>query len=156
VTFLRRRVWDPLVALLKQGTSPEKLSLSIALGAVLGIFPILGATTFLCFCAGVLLRLNHAALQLVNYLVYPLQIPLILLFVRLGERLVGAPPTSFSPLALAGEFREAPSAFLMKFGWTGLRGILAWTVVAPVAGIVIYFGTLPALRRAAKLLRPEC
>jgi uncharacterized protein (DUF2062 family) len=43
--FLRRRLIDPLLALLTQGITPQKLALSIAIGAIVGIFPVLGSTT---------------------------------------------------------------------------------------------------------------
>ena len=50
-SFWKRRVVTPLIAQLKQGVTPEKLALTVALGLVLGIFPILGATTLLCGAA---------------------------------------------------------------------------------------------------------
>src|SRR5512134_1071225 len=93
--FWRRRVGDPIVALLRQGLTPEALALSLAVGLVLGVFPIIGATTILCGLAGSVFRLNHVALQLANYLAYPLQVPLILAFVRLGEGLLRAPRVTF-------------------------------------------------------------
>ena len=82
VTFnkLRALVLDQL----RQGITPEKIALTIALAAGIGVFPLLGTTTVLCFAIGVPLRLNQALMQLVNYLVYPLQIAGIYLFVRIG------------------------------------------------------------------------
>jgi uncharacterized protein (DUF2062 family) len=76
------------------------LSLSIALGAVIGILPVLGSTTLLCAAAAILLRLNLPVIQLSNYLVYPLQIALLIPFVRLGAFLfqVEAPPFSIETL----------------------------------------------------------
>ena len=117
--FWRRRVGDPLVSLLAQGLTPERLALSLALGLVLGLFPIVGATTLLCLAAGFAFRLNHVALQLANHLAYPLQVPLLLAFVRLGEGLVGAPRVSFDPLALARHFQRDASGFLREFGRPG-------------------------------------
>ncbi|MFP5305375.1 MAG: DUF2062 domain-containing protein, partial [Gammaproteobacteria bacterium] len=72
--FWQRRVVAPIVAQLRQGITPEKIALTLALGAVLGIFPILGSTTLLCAVAGVWLRLNQPVIQIVNYFMYPLQI----------------------------------------------------------------------------------
>ncbi|HSB62258.1 MAG TPA: DUF2062 domain-containing protein [Vicinamibacteria bacterium] len=140
---------EPVARQLEQGISPEKLAVSVALGVAFGLFPIVGVTTALCVLAGVAFRLNHPALQLVNYAVYPLQVPLILAFVRLGERLLGAPPVSLSPLTLAARFQQDPMRFLAEFGATGLRGILGWSVVAPVLAAAVYLLLLPALRRLA-------
>jgi uncharacterized protein (DUF2062 family) len=41
--FLYRKLVRPLVDLLRQGVSPEKIALSVALGVTLGVFPVLGS-----------------------------------------------------------------------------------------------------------------
>jgi uncharacterized protein (DUF2062 family) len=111
--FWRRRVGRPLVSLLAQGLTPEKLALSLAAGLVLGLFPVVGVTTILCLAAGFVFRLNHVALQLANHLAYPLQVPLVLAFVRLGERFLGAPRVALDPLALARHFQRDAAGFLL-------------------------------------------
>jgi hypothetical protein len=152
--LLRRRIAGPLLLLLKEGLTPETLALSLALGGTLGLFPVVGATTALCVAAGVALRLNHPALQLANFAVYPLQLPLVLAFVRLGERIVGASPIPFSVERLLIVFREDPLGFLGRFGWTGLHGVLGWLSVAPLFGAALYAGLVPVLRHAARLAAP--
>jgi uncharacterized protein (DUF2062 family) len=137
-SFWRRRFLTPLIQQMRQGISVEKLALSIALGFVLGIFPIMGATTLLCLVAGFLLRLNQPAIQLVNYLVYPLQIPLILFFVRLGERMFAAEPLAFSISELLARFRHDPWGFFRQFGVAGFHGIMGWIVVAPLIAWPVY------------------
>ncbi len=72
--FFRRRIVEPLLALLKQGLSPERLALSVGFGIMIGIFPMLGSTTFLCILVGFALGLNQPALQIVNHSMYPLQL----------------------------------------------------------------------------------
>ena len=69
--FFHRRIIAPIVALLTQGITPEKIALSLACGIVLGIFPVLGSTTILCAAAAVLFGLNLPAIQLVNSLDLP-------------------------------------------------------------------------------------
>jgi uncharacterized protein (DUF2062 family) len=152
--FLRRRFADPLLLLLREGLAPEALALSLALGATLGLFPVLGVTTALCVAAGFALRLNHPAMQLANYLVYPLQIPLILVFVRLGETIVGATPMTVSAERLLAFFRQDPLAFVARFGWTGLHGILGWLAVAPLVCGALYGGLVPLLRHATRHVPP--
>jgi len=151
--FWRRRVGDLLLSLLAEGLTPEKLALGLATGLVLGLFPIVGATTVLCLAAGFAFRLNHVALQLANHLAYPLQLPLIVAFVRLGERLVGAPRVSFDPLTLARHFQRDAAGFLREFGLTGLHGILGWSLVAPVLLAAAFFALRPILRRLDAQLR---
>ena len=68
--FLYRRVVDPILGLMRQGLTTEKVALSLAFGIVLGVFPILGSTTILCAVAALIFRLT--TIQLVNYLLYPI------------------------------------------------------------------------------------
>jgi uncharacterized protein (DUF2062 family) len=62
-SFLHRRLIQPLIDLLRQGVTPEKLALSIVLGLILGVFPVLGSTTAL---AALVLRPNLPTIQIVN------------------------------------------------------------------------------------------
>jgi uncharacterized protein (DUF2062 family) len=149
--FWQRRVVNVLLAQLRQGITPQKIALTIAMGTVLGIFPILGSTMLLCFLAGLLLKLNQPIIQAVNYLVYPLQFAGIYFFIRIGEWLTRTPPLPFSIPGLVEQFRAAPLHFFREFGMTALRGVLAWTLIAPPAAAVLYFVCLPALRRFARL-----
>jgi uncharacterized protein (DUF2062 family) len=147
----RRRVLEAILAQLRQGITPRKIALTIALGVVLGLFPVLGTTTVLCLLTGVLLKLNQPALQAASWLVWPLQVPGIYFFIRLGEWLTRVPPTSFSVRALLIAFNDSPLRFVQQFGVLGLRGVLAWALIAPPLALLIYLLTLPALRRLVVL-----
>jgi uncharacterized protein (DUF2062 family) len=81
---IHRKLIQPFVELLKQGVSPEKIALTIALGITLGVTPVIGSTTMLCTLAAVTLRLNLPAILLVNGVVYPLQLTLLIPFLRAG------------------------------------------------------------------------
>jgi uncharacterized protein (DUF2062 family) len=148
-------IWlvEPVLAQLRQGITPEKIALTIALGAMLGIFPVLGSTTLLCAAAGVTLRLNQPILQIVNYLVYPLQLVSIPIFIRIGERIFRAPPLPFSIAQMLEKFREAPAHFFREFAMTFAHCITAWLLIAPVCGVILYFALRPALSAAASKLR---
>jgi uncharacterized protein (DUF2062 family) len=150
--FLRRHVVNVLLAQLRQGITPQKIALTLAMGFTLGVFPVMGTTTGLCALAGVLLRLNQPIIQLINYIAWPLQIPGIYLFVRIGEWLTHSPPVPFSVPALLQAFRASPMDFLARYGMTGLRGILAWCLIAPVIGLALYAVTLPIFRLMGRRL----
>ena len=149
--FWQRRVIDVVLSQLRQGITPEKIALTIAAGASVGLFPVLGSTTVLCFIAGVALKLNQPIIQAVNYLVYPLQITGIYFFIRIGEWLTRTPPLQFSIAGLLQQFHQAPLHFFQEFGMTALRGVLAWCLLAPIAAAALYLGLLPLLRRLARL-----
>jgi len=144
-------VLDLLLAQLRQGITPEKIALTLAIGLVLGLFPIFGTTSALCLLAGLWLKLNQPMIQLVNWFAAPLQLPGIYLFVRIGERLTRTPPVHFSIAGLVQQFRAAPLQFLQQFGMTGLRAILAWLLIAPAVAAVVYVALLPPLRRLGRL-----
>lgn len=146
-SFWRRRVLDLIVAQLRQGITPDQIALTLALGFVLAVFPILGSTTLLCAGAALWLRLNQPVIQLVNYLCYPLQIALLLPLYHAGEWL-GAPHLALSIPQLMDRFRAAPLRFIADFAGIALGGVGAWCIAAPAAAALLYF----ALRRPLRLL----
>lgn len=141
------------MAQLTQGVSPEKLALTIALGIMISIFPILGATTALCALAGIALRLNQPIIQLVNYLAYPLQLALLIPFYRAGEHMLGRAPIPLSIPLLFERFRADFMQFLRDFGMIAVGGIIIWLIVAPAGIAALYFSTRPPLRGLASKLR---
>ncbi|WP_439640139.1 DUF2062 domain-containing protein [Nevskia sp.] len=151
-SWWRRRIVTPILNQLRQGTTPERIALTAALGAVIAVFPILGSTTLLCGLAAWALRLNQPIIQLVNYLCYPLQFALLIPFWRAGEWF-GAPHVSLSIPELMARFEAAPLPFIREFASVALGGIAAWLLFAPLAATAIHFGLLPVLRRAASRLR---
>jgi uncharacterized protein (DUF2062 family) len=144
--WLYRKIVVPLLDLLRQGVTPEKLSLSIALGIVIGVFPMLGSTTLLCAAAAFALRLNLPAIQLVNYLIYPVQLILFLPFLEAGSRVVGARPIAMS-LTQIFAMMKSDLWGLIKILWTASLGaMLVWLILAPITGAAIYFTLVPVLR----------
>ena len=152
-TWFARRVKDPLVAELKQGLSAEALSAALVTSLAIAINPIIGTTTILCLLAGRLFRLNHVVMQTVNHLTYPLQILLIVPFVRLGEKLTGAEPLPLDVGLLIAEFQKSFGGFVAKFGMAYVHGLLGWLLVVPVSAGLLHF-TLVALFRRFRLSVP--
>ena len=145
-SFWRRRVVGPLIAQLSQGITPEKIALSLALGLVLGCFPILGAATLLCTLAGMTLGLNQPVLQVVNQAAYPLQLALLIPHYRAGEWLFQTPPVPLSIPLLYERFAADWLRFLHDYGQLALQGIAVWCLLAPLAVGVVYFSTRKPLR----------
>jgi uncharacterized protein (DUF2062 family) len=77
---------------LAQGVSPRRLALTLALGFAIGCIPVIGIPTVLCATVALALRLNLPAIQAANYAAMPLQLTLIVPFMRLGRWLVSAEP----------------------------------------------------------------
>ena len=137
--WLRRRVRDPLVAELRQGATPEAVSAAVVVSFAIAIVPFIGVTTLLCLLAGRLFRLNHVVMQIINHTAFPLQVLLIVPFVRLGETLSGARHFALTPEAIIGEFNRSVPDFLEKFWLAGLHGLIGWAVTVPLACWLLHF-----------------
>ena len=146
-SWWRRWLVAPVMAQLTVGISPERIGWTIALGIVLGVFPIMGTTTLVCLLAGWLLHLNQPVLHVFKTLVYPLHLASILVFIRLGERLYGVPLIAFSIPQMIGKFKDDPLRFARDFGLAAWHGVSAWLLVAPVAAVLIKLAIMPVLRK---------
>lgn len=149
--WIRRRIADPILALLRQGITPGKLALSLAFGVGFGIFPVLGVGTPALTFIALAFRLNLPAVQLVSYLLSPLQLLLIIPFVRIGERVLGAAPQPLSvnaglELVAAGAWQAA-----ITLRDAILHAALGWILVGPALIYVLFLLFRPLLVRAASL-----
>lgn len=114
------------------GLSPTTIALILAVGLVLGVFPVYGCPTILCVAAALVLRLSLPAVQIINQLASPLQLALLVPLNRFGARVVGgylAVPPSWS---IAGAARDA---------------IIGWLCLCVPLGIALYFFLAFTLRR---------
>ena len=153
--FIYRRLVQPVVALLTQGITPEKIALSLAIGIVLGIFPVLGSTTLLCAAAAIVFRLNLPAIQLINYFVYPLQLILIVPFIRAGEFLFRAQPLQLSLAQMLAMARADLPHAISALWVAALHAVSAWLLVGPVMIFVLYFLLSHLVRRVVFLAEPR-
>jgi uncharacterized protein (DUF2062 family) len=149
--FFKRRLVRPILDLLRQGVTPEKIALSVALGAALGLFPALGWSTTLCTIAAIVLRLNLPAIQIVNYFMYPAQLALLVPFFRCGEKLFRAPHFPISVPQIYALF-HASAWIAIKLLWTTIwHAIVVWGMIAPVFIGLLYVILMPVLRRALRV-----
>lgn len=155
--FFYRRVVGPIVDLLTQGITPEKIALSLAFGIVLGVFPVLGSTSLLCAAAAVIFRLNLPAIQLVNWLVYPLQLFFFVPFIRMGEMLFRAAPLQLSLAQMLAMIRADLPHAVATLWLAGVHAISAWLLIGPPAILLLNFLLSRALRQvaASSELRPN-
>jgi len=133
------KLWNKLVGFLKQGITPEKLALTCALGVVVGILPVWGITTFLCFGVAAIFRVNIVILQLVHYFVYPLQLLLIVPFIKAGTFLFGMNPLPYPISELATRFSGNFWGELKHVGLAIALGVGVWAVVSIPLGLGVYF-----------------
>lgn len=145
--WLYRHVALPVLALLRMGATPEKLAWSIAVGLLIGINPILGSTTVVCLAAAFALRLNVAASQLGNHVVYPLQLILVIPLIRLGSRFFHTAPMPLSGSELLRAARQHPVALLEQLWRWEWHALVVWAIIAALAIPLAAFALIPLLRR---------
>jgi uncharacterized protein (DUF2062 family) len=146
---VKEKLLNLIQSLLKEGMSLKKISFCIALGVALGIFPVLGTTTLLCTIAAFSLRLNIPAIQVVNYVVYPLQILLLVPFYSVGSWLfgdarwavIGANVTDMLTTDFWGN---------VSFLWDmTLYAVFIWLIVSPFLVVLLYSLLKPVIRNLA-------
>jgi uncharacterized protein (DUF2062 family) len=147
--FFEKRLVVPLLNLLKQGITPEKLALSVGLGVSLGIFPMIGSTTVLCTVFGLVFRVNQPAIQLVNYFTYPLQLVLFIPFFQLGAFIFRTEPVPFSIQDIFSMLESDMSGTIQALWIANLRAIAAWLLVGPLLVMMIYRILVPVFTQLA-------
>ncbi|WP_370523451.1 DUF2062 domain-containing protein [Pontibacter sp. Tf4] len=145
--FFRRRIIQPILNLLKQGMSPQKLAATVAVGTVVGVIPAFGVTTILGTAIAARFRLNIAATVLVSYLMQPLQILLALPFIKLGIYWFGLEELQLTFSEMTAMFKNDWLDALNQLWLANLAGISAWALLAVPSGVVLYFITLPILKK---------
>lgn len=146
-----RKLIQPIIDLLRQGITPEKIALSLAIGVCLGVFPVLGSTTALCTLAAIIFRLNLPAIQLVNYFVYPLQLALLIPFIRFGEIIFRAPHVSLSMTIIFESIKRSAWQTTKTYWTSGWHAMIGWCLVGPLAIWTLYLVLTPLLRRLASV-----
>jgi uncharacterized protein (DUF2062 family) len=138
---------------LRQGISPRRLALTLALGFAIGCIPVVGIPTALCAVLALTLRLNLPAIQAANYAVMPLQLALIVPFARLGCWLF---PFRYGHAANAAALlHHSPLNLISQLGSLAGLAMLAWLVIA-VPAVALMTATLtPLLRRVPALTTAE-
>lgn len=153
--FWQRRIVGPIKQQLTQGVTPQKVSATLGVGTVCSLFPFLGFTSLLNLGVGFAARLNQPILQVLNQLLGPVQLLMILVYVKGGEFLWGATGDPFSVTEMIASFAELSLLeFLMKFGWAGVHAFSAWLITAPLLFALVYFPLRPVIERLSRLREP--
>lgn len=130
---------------LRLGISPRRLALTLALGFAIGCIPVIGLPTLLCAVLALALRLNLPAIQAANYAAMPVQLLLILPFVRLGDWLFAA--RKASDISAGALLHMSPFSLAAQCAILGAHAVIAWLLVAAPAVAVLTLAFIPLLRR---------
>lgn len=126
-----------------QGASPKALAASSTIGVVMGIFPVIGVTTLMMGAISVRWKLNLPLMLAVSYLIYPLQIVLMIPFVRVGEWLTGSKYVSFSFEKMGQAFEADFMGALADLGTANLQAVAGWGLFSIPAAAGMYLLLIP-------------
>jgi uncharacterized protein (DUF2062 family) len=125
--------------LLKQGLSPIKLALVIALGMTLSVFPVLGVTTLICTLVALLFHLNLPAIQFANYAAFPFQVILFFPFLKLGKSVSQASLAPLSKVQLIATFEEGFFYAIQELSQYLIIACLGWVLVSIPIFIIFFY-----------------
>jgi hypothetical protein len=138
---------------LSQGISPQRLAITLALGFAIGCLPLIGISTLLCAGLALALGLNQPVIQAANYAAMPVQLVLIVPFVRLGGWIFSNPSrATLTPgawLHLSGTNLAAQSGVLVGHALTG------WLLIAVPAVLILFTPLSLVLQRIPALAAAE-
>jgi len=128
----------PIKKLLLQGTSPKMIAIGISGALVIGLFPVLGSTTLLCTLFALTFRLNLPLVQLVNYSVYPLQLALVIPFMKLGETIFGFEKLKFGFNEIVNLISHDTLHAIAILWNVTMQAIGIWLILSPVLALLSY------------------
>jgi uncharacterized protein (DUF2062 family) len=144
---LHRKLIQPFIELLKQGVTPEKIALTVALGITLGVTPVIGSTTMLCTLAALTLRLNLPAILVVNGAVYPLQLTLLVPFLRAGAWIFRVEGPKFSISEIFHLIRTDVWHAITTLWIATMHALVIWLMAGFVVSGFVYLILSAMLRR---------
>lgn len=137
---------DKITALLKQGLTPKELIQSIIVSGLISIIPILGVSTFLITTISLKRKLNLPIMISLSYLIWPLQILLIIPFIRVGEFIFSVPRHHHTVDEIISSFQNSFFPTLSQLSFELLCGFGGWLFTAVPAAVGIYWVSLLFLK----------
>ena len=138
---------------LRQGISPQRLALTLALGFAIGCIPVIGIPTAVCLVVALSLRLNMPAIQAANYAAMPFQIALIIPFVRLGGWMFSSSAHPAANVAMLTH--GSPLKLALASGTMAGQALAAWLLTAVPMVLLLTFVLTVLLRKVPVLAAAE-
>jgi len=150
--LFQRRVVLPIIQLLRVGASPQRLAWSLAAGVIIGINPIVGSTTLVCFGVAFAFRLNLIASQLANHLCFPLQLALAVVYIRAGAILFHTSQLPITTAEMTHSMRLHPWLTLQTLWTWEWHGIVVWLLASAILMPLLAALLHPVLKRLLRTL----
>ena len=129
-------------ALFKQGLSPKELSQSLIVSGLISTIPILGVSTFMITSVSLKRKLNLPVMISLSYLMWPIQILLIIPFIRIGEFIFSVPRNHHTAEEIISSFQNSFFQTVSQLSFELLCGLGGWFLTAVPLAVGIYWVSL--------------
>ena len=145
-----KRLGALLTTQLRQGLQPRQITLALAVGATIGVLPVIWGTSVICCLLAYGLRLNQAIVQLANYLVFPLQILLFIPYLQGGEKLFSTDLLPTNPESFLEQIQTSPWEFIQQFWQINLQAAAVWLITTPLLFLSLFFLSFVLVSRLSR------
>lgn len=137
---INKKFFKKFYDFLKMGVTPNGLALAIVFGFAIGTFPILGIATIMSAAVAFGFRLNMIVIQLMHYLVYPIQLILFVPFIKLGYKIFHDTAFPYTAKELVSMFQSDLVLTLKELWLANMMGIITWSIfIIPISFVMYYF-----------------
>lgn len=135
---------------MKQGLTPKELSQSLIVSGLISTIPIFGVSTFMITTVSLKRKLNLPVMISLSYLMWPIQILLIIPFIRVGEFIFSVPRNHHTVDEIISSFQNSFFQTLSHLSFELLCGLGGWFLTAVPLAVVIYWVSLLFLKKEKK------
>lgn len=142
-----------IIALFKQGLTPIELTQSIIVSGLISTIPILGVSTFLLTALSLKRKFNLPIMIAQSYLMWPIQVIMIIPFINIGEFIFSVPKTNHSAQEIITSFQNSFFATLSHLSFELLCGFGGWLLTAVPFSAGVYLLIVYILKTIDKVKR---
>jgi uncharacterized protein (DUF2062 family) len=139
-----------LLSFIKRGTSARDLAKAITLGFMIGIMPFIGLSTLLSTFIALRWKLNLPIILAVTYIVFPIQIILLLPFYKLAALIFQKQHMLPSADSFLTRIHQDWIATVSGIGIVNLFALLVWLVCSMITGWFFYKAVLLLVKKYRK------
>ncbi|MDC0584626.1 DUF2062 domain-containing protein [Bacteroidales bacterium] len=125
-----------------KSTTPHKIARTLGITATVAVIPIPFINTAILAVVALRMKLNLAFVQVMNFILFPLQIALFIPFMKLGQRLFHGPMVEVTFKEMSNMFKHDFTGTIMMIGYSQLLAIITWLLIGIVVYLVLFNSTL--------------
>lgn len=141
-----------IIALFKQGLTPHEIIKSIIVSGVVSIVPILGLSTLLLTGLSLRKKLNLPIMIAQSYMMWPVQILMVIPFINIGESIFSIPKTNHKATEIIASFQNSFFTTISRLSFELLCGFVGWFFTAVPIALGTYFVSIAVLKIILRIL----